>query len=460
MAFGDDVVRILSKPPSESAPEAPEAARTEAAARARRGDSSLVNDPLGEGPARALALYQEALELDPSCKHAYEGIARVVLKRASPDERPAIDTAIRALDVGQKRLPQEGSLKELSKKLRALIPAEPGIGDRDLTPVPSVTPSGRQIASKSWRGKGPGQGEQRICPYCKSPIPAGWAKCKSCSLSGEMPVPKLPERNASLKRPKQPMSPFPDPDAGPGPDPGPLREKNWIVSSTDRRSRSPGAGRRSGSLESGEERRMIERLTGSLLARGVTDLVLDVNGIGYKVEVSIPTSEALADRPLGARVTLLTHLHLVVNNDPAIRLFGFATEEERRLFRLLLPIKGVGPQTALRILSSARSSAELARTIASGDPKKIKAKGVGPKIAERVVVELRGKVDGLSAPGPSPGERPLPKEDEAAREAYAAFRGLEFEEDEARKLVATARRALGPDAGTEALIREGLRSTP
>src|SRR5438045_4868767 len=142
---------------------------------------------------------------------------------------------------------------------------------------------------------------------------------------------------------------------------------------------------------------MIDRLTGTIVSRGATDVVLDVNGVGYRLEVSLATSDALADRASGARATLLTHLHLVVNNEPSVKLFGFATEDERRLFKLLLPIKGVGPQTALRLLSSARTTEDVARAIASGDPKRIKAKGVGPKIAERVIIELKGKLGPIAA---------------------------------------------------------------
>lgn len=206
---------------------------------------------------------------------------------------------------------------------------------------------------------------------------------------------------------------------------------------------------------------MIDRLTGAILARSATDVVLDVNGVGYKLDISLGTSEALSERPIGARATLLTHLHLVVNNEPAIKLFGFATDEERRLFKLLLPVKGVGPQTALRLLSSGRTIDEVARSIASGDPKRIKAKGVGPKIAERVAIELKDKVGVLASAAvatPS-GSHLRPSAAEAAtEEAFLALKGLEFDEEDARKLVARARQKLGADASAEDLVREGLRS--
>jgi Holliday junction DNA helicase RuvA len=204
---------------------------------------------------------------------------------------------------------------------------------------------------------------------------------------------------------------------------------------------------------------MIDRLTGTVVARGATDLVLDVNGVGYRLEISLVTSEKLSERPNGAAVTLLTHLHLVVNNDPGIKLFGFATEDERRLFKLLLPIKGVGPQTALRLLSSGRSTEDVARAIASGDPKRIKAKGIGPKIAERVAIELKDKVGVLATAAPTPsGHHPRPAAaDRPAEEAFLAFMGLEFDEADARQLVTRARQTLGAQASAEELVREGLR---
>jgi Holliday junction DNA helicase RuvA len=205
---------------------------------------------------------------------------------------------------------------------------------------------------------------------------------------------------------------------------------------------------------------MIDRLTGNVVARGATDVVLDVNGVGYRLEISLATADALAERPPGSRASLLTHLHLVVNNEPSIKLFGFATEEERRLFKLLLPIKGVGPQTALRLLSSGRTTDDVARAIASGDPKRIKAKGVGPKIAERVVIELKDKVGVLApaVPTASGNHTRPPAAGRAADEAYLALKGLEFDEEEARKLLARATARLGPQASAEELVREGLRS--
>lgn len=204
---------------------------------------------------------------------------------------------------------------------------------------------------------------------------------------------------------------------------------------------------------------MIERLTGTIAARGPMDLVLDVGGVGYRLEVSLATSEALSSVPPGRAVMVLTYLHLTVANDANVRLFGFATEDERRLFRLLIPVKGVGPQTALRILSSGRSPDDVARAIASGDPKRIKAKGVGPKLAERIAIELKDKLAAFGGSGASLASGPVARPstaDRPAEEAYLALKSLEFEDEDARRLVARAREALGPGATAEELVREGL----
>jgi len=122
-------------------------------------------------------------------------------------------------------------------------------------------------------------------------------------------------------------------------------------------------------------------------------------------------------------------------------------------------VKGVGPQTALRLLSSGRTTDEVARAIASGDPKRIKAKGVGPKIAERVAIELKDKVGVLAAAVPTPSGSHLRPPSGSSEEAFLALKGLEFEDEDARKLVARAISKLGPKASAEDLVREGLRAS-
>src|SRR4029450_1245920 len=139
---------------------------------------------------------------------------------------------------------------------------------------------------------------------------------------------------------------------------------------------------------------MIGRLTGTLAAKAPPQVLVDVGGVGY--EVDVPMSSFYNLPALGERVTLLTHF--VVREDAQI-LFGFLTHEERSTFRLLVRISGVGPRTALSILS-ALSVDELAR--AGGMPDRgrpVKVPGIGKKPAERLLLELKGKLgDAVSAP--------------------------------------------------------------
>ena len=139
---------------------------------------------------------------------------------------------------------------------------------------------------------------------------------------------------------------------------------------------------------------MIGRLTGLLAAKSPPQLLVDVGGIGYEVDVPMSTFYNLP--ALGERVTLLTHF--VVREDVQ-QLFGFLSPDERATFRLLIKISGVGPRTALSILSGL-SVAELAQAIAAQVPGRlVKVPGIGKKTAERLLLELRGKLGAdLTAP--------------------------------------------------------------
>ncbi|STZ77165.1 Holliday junction branch migration protein RuvA [Bergeriella denitrificans] len=143
---------------------------------------------------------------------------------------------------------------------------------------------------------------------------------------------------------------------------------------------------------------MISRLTGKLIEKIPPQIVIDVNGVGYEVDVSMQTFYNLP--PLHETVQLYTQL--VVREDAHL-LFGFATAEERATFRQLVKVSGIGAKTALGILS-AMSADELAQAVAEEDIKRLSsAPGIGKKTAERMVLELRGKLvsntvsDGLFA---------------------------------------------------------------
>ena len=140
---------------------------------------------------------------------------------------------------------------------------------------------------------------------------------------------------------------------------------------------------------------MIGRLTGIVAEKSPPQVLIDVNGVGY--ELDVPMSSFFNLPALGERTTLLTHF--VVRED-AQQLFGFLTAAERAAFRLLIRIAGVGPRTALAVLSGL-SVAELAQAIAQQQPGRlVKVPGIGKKTAERLLLELKGKfASDLSAPG-------------------------------------------------------------
>ena len=139
---------------------------------------------------------------------------------------------------------------------------------------------------------------------------------------------------------------------------------------------------------------MIGRLTGTLAEKSPPQLLIDVNGVGYELDVPMSTFYNLPG--LGERVTLLTHF--VVREDAQI-LFGFLTHDERQTFRQLIKITGVGPRMALSLLSGL-SVAELAQAVARQETARlVKVPGIGKKTAERLLLELKGKLgDALAAP--------------------------------------------------------------
>jgi len=139
---------------------------------------------------------------------------------------------------------------------------------------------------------------------------------------------------------------------------------------------------------------MIGRVTGTLAEKSPPQLLVDVNGVGYEVDVPMSTFYNLP--ALGERITLLTHF--VVREDAQL-LYGFLTHEERATFRQLVKISGVGPRTALSILSGL-SVAELAQAIVLQETGRlVKVPGIGKKTAERLLLELKGKLgDAIAAP--------------------------------------------------------------
>ncbi|WP_419807585.1 Holliday junction branch migration protein RuvA [Sphingomonas sp.] len=194
---------------------------------------------------------------------------------------------------------------------------------------------------------------------------------------------------------------------------------------------------------------MIAHLKGRLESIGIDTAVIDVGGIGYLVGCSSRTLAALG--PVGEAAML--HTEMLVGED-FIRLVGFAAAAERDWFRLLTGVQGVGARVALAILS-ALEPADLVRAIAAQDKATVaRANGVGPKLAERIVRELKDRTGGIVL-GPAAAAQAHPAG--AGADAVSALLNLGFRPAEAASAVAAAAEALGPDATLDALVRLALR---
>ncbi|HKR16436.1 Holliday junction branch migration protein RuvA [Rhizorhapis sp.] len=197
---------------------------------------------------------------------------------------------------------------------------------------------------------------------------------------------------------------------------------------------------------------MIAKLKGLLDSTGIDHAVIDVQGVGYLVGASSRTLAALG--PVGEACTVYTEM--LVSQD-SIRLMGFASAEERDWFRLLTGVQGVGGRLALAILS-ALEPGELHRSVATGDKAMVgRANGVGPKLAARIVNELKDKIGAaVIGPGMAAGSTAAPASSHAA-DAVSALQNLGFRPAEASAAVAAAEEELGRDATLDALVRLALK---
>jgi len=198
---------------------------------------------------------------------------------------------------------------------------------------------------------------------------------------------------------------------------------------------------------------MIGRLHGLILEKHPPHLLLDVNGVGYEIEAPMTTFYKLPE--VGAEVRVYTHL--VVREDAQL-LFGFASEAERRLFRALIRVNGVGAKLALTILSGIET-ADFVHCIRAGDSDRlVKLPGIGRKTAERLIVEMRDRLQGESGkqftaeaggiPGPAPSS--------AADEAVSALVSLGYKPQEASRYVLEV--AID-EMSSEEIIRAALKAS-
>jgi Holliday junction DNA helicase RuvA len=192
---------------------------------------------------------------------------------------------------------------------------------------------------------------------------------------------------------------------------------------------------------------MIARLSGILAELAADSAVIDVGGVGYFVQASARTLDALG--PIGSEVLILTELQV---REDAWTLFGFGSAAERDTFRTLTSVQGVGGKVALAILS-ALTPDELARAVSQRDQAMIgRANGVGPKLAARIANELQGKLGVVGLAGAAPAPRAG-----AAADALSALANLGFKPADASAAVNAAQDELGGDASLDALVRLALR---
>ncbi len=202
---------------------------------------------------------------------------------------------------------------------------------------------------------------------------------------------------------------------------------------------------------------MITQLTGTLVKADLTTAVLDVNGVGYLISIPMSTFDALPRT--GEKTTLLTHMQISEND---IALYGFATERERTVFGMLITVSGIGPKTALNILSSLNIPA-FCQALASSDIKSLKRiNGIGPKSAERMIVELRDKIDKI-APELAFGIPEGAAEDAAGlreiEDAVCALEQLGFQRNKIQKAVTELAMALPEnERSVENIVRKSLQA--
>lgn len=196
---------------------------------------------------------------------------------------------------------------------------------------------------------------------------------------------------------------------------------------------------------------MFAFLKGAVAAIGVNRVALDVNGMGFDVQIPDTVQRKLAQHQ---EITLLTYCHI---REDSIQIFGFLTEEEKALFAMCLDINGVGPKAALGIMSVLSVSA-FARAVQEHDVAAVsRAPGVGKKLAQRIILEIKtrmGQHPELNALLGAPEKQ----EDYAGDDVYEALISLGCTPAEAKKACAHAREELGEGASDEDLVRAALRS--
>jgi len=199
---------------------------------------------------------------------------------------------------------------------------------------------------------------------------------------------------------------------------------------------------------------MIAYLEGKLIEKDVSQAILDVHGVGYQVRISVQTFWQI--NQIEGPLKLHTHLHITEDSHT---LFGFFTFEEKSIFLQLISVNGIGPGTALMVLSSI-SPAELYQAITREDVRQLQSiKGIGGKTAQRMILELKDKLKKVAAPEPTDArfETTL-KNNKNKEEALAALLVLGIPKAAAEKTIDQILKRDGSDVSTEDLIKTALKS--
>jgi len=195
---------------------------------------------------------------------------------------------------------------------------------------------------------------------------------------------------------------------------------------------------------------MIALLTGKIAHKAPDYIILDVNGVGYRVQIPFSTYYALPAE--GSAVSL--QIHTSVKED-AINLYGFRTQQEKELFQLLIGVSGVGPKLANGILSNSEPS-ELAESLVSGNLARLSAiPGIGKKTAERLVLELKEKVKKLGLAQPATHTAPAAAKQEMREDVLSALINLGYKEAVVQKALGEIKMA--EDATVETILKQALK---
>jgi len=201
---------------------------------------------------------------------------------------------------------------------------------------------------------------------------------------------------------------------------------------------------------------MIAHLSGTLLSKQATSVILDVSGVGYEVSIPLSTFYELEDAGSTVQLRIYTHVR-----EDALQLYGFKTARERELFLRLISVSGIGPKLGITLLSG-MSADEMISSIRTNNLAKLTLiPGVGRKTAERLVMELRDKVASLSAEveeelGTKTDATAVPTEDSMRADALSALLNLGYQRNAAEKAV-TAAMSETSDVSVESILRSSLR---